>query len=146
MADKDLSEQFDKVAETAKAAAEKVKAGGARTREQLEADAAAARDKASEEADRLKDKAAEAHEKGSSRLQEVQEKWHEHATNVRKSMKHKQEELDAKQAASDADMAEAFALDAIALAGIVIEDAAAASLDAMYLRAAARASAAKAGP
>ncbi|HME74096.1 MAG TPA: hypothetical protein VKI00_00090 [Mycobacterium sp.] len=67
MADKDLGEQFDNVSERAKAAAEKVKAGGARTREQLEADAAAARDKASEAAGRLKEKAAEAHEKKSSR-------------------------------------------------------------------------------
>jgi len=60
-------------------------------------------------------------------------------------MKHKKEDRHAEEAARDADMAEAFALDAIAFAGIVIEDAAAASLDAMHLHAAAQASAAKVG-
>jgi hypothetical protein len=145
MADKDLTHQFDTVSQKAKAAAEKLKSAGAQTRQQLEADADAARSKASEEADRMKGKAADTKEKASSQWQEVQAKWREHVNNARRSIQRKKYQLDAKDAASDADMAEGFAIDALTFAGVVIDEAAAAALDAMYLRIAAKESAAKAG-
>ena len=140
-----MSKQFDEISEQAKAASEKLKTVRAHTREQLEADAAAAHEKASEAADRFKETVSGAHKKASSQWQQVQTTWHEHVAKVRKTIKHKKNQLDAKEAARDADTAEAFALDAIGFAEGVIEEAAAASLDALYLRAAAQASAARAG-
>ena len=143
MADRDLSQQFDNVSERAKAAATKVKAANARTRDQLEADAVAAREKATEANDQIKAKAGAQHEKASSHWQEVRANWQEHVAKVRKDAKNRKEKLDAKEAARDAQWAESYAEDAIAFAGAVIDEAAAAALDAMYLRAYAQVSAAK---
>jgi hypothetical protein len=145
MADTDLSQQFEKVSDRAKAAADKVKAANAHARDQLQADAAAAREKATEANDEMKAKAGAQHAKASSHWQDVRAKWQEHVAKVRQDAKNRKEKLDAKEAARDSDWAEAYAADAIAFAGAVIEEAAAAALDAMYLRAYAKVSQAKVG-
>ena len=69
MADTDLSQQFDKVSDRAKAAADTVKAANAHAREQLDADVAAAREKANQANDQMKAKASAQREKASSHWQ-----------------------------------------------------------------------------
>jgi hypothetical protein len=54
---------------------------------------------------------------------------------VRANVKQNKHQLDAEQAAMDADMAEAYALDAIDFVASTIEEAEYAALDAIYLRA-----------
>jgi hypothetical protein len=54
---------------------------------------------------------------------------------VRANVQQNKHQLDAEQAAMDADMAEAYALDAIDFAASTIEEAEYAALDAIYLRA-----------
>ena len=105
MADTDLSQQFEKVSDRAKAAAERVKAANAHAREQLEADVAAAREKANQANDQMKAKASAQHEKASSHWQEVRAKWQEHVAKVGQEAKNRKERLDAKEAARDADQA-----------------------------------------
>jgi hypothetical protein len=145
MADTDFSKQFDKVSDSAKAAADKVREASAHTRDQLEADADAAREKATKTADQLKEKAAGAHEKASSQWQEVRANWRDHVTKMKQDLERRKAKHDAKEAAQEADWVEGYALDAIDFAGAVIEEAASAALDAMYLRAYARASAEEVG-
>ena len=145
MADTDFSKQFDKIADSAKAAGDKVRAANAHTRDQLEAEADAAREKASKTADQLKDKAAGAHEKASSQWQDVRAKWSDHVTKMKKDAERRKAKHDAKEAAQEAEWVEAYARDAIDFAGAVIEEAASAALDAMYLRIYEHASAEKAG-
>ena len=145
MADTDFSKQFDNIADRAKAAGDKVRAANAHTRDQLEAEADAAREKASKATDQLKDKAAAAHEKASSQWQEVQAKWRDNVSKMKKDAEHRKAKHDAKEAAQQAEWLEGYARDAIAFAGAVIEEAASAALDAMYLRAYAHVTAEKAG-
>ena len=54
---------------------------------------------------------------------------------MRANVQQKKHQLDAEQAAMDADIAEAHALDAIDFAASTIEEAEYAALDAIYLRA-----------
>jgi hypothetical protein len=110
-----LSQQFEKVSDRAKAAADTVKAANEHASDQLEADATAAREKATEANDQIKAKASAQHEKASSHWQEVRAKWQEHAAKVKK------EKLDAKEAARDSDWEEAYAADAIAFAGSAVD-------------------------
>ena len=58
-----------------------------------------------------------------------------HVAKVRSNIEAKMDEQDAKAAALDADLAEGYALDAISFAQGAIEEAEAASLDAVYARA-----------
>ena len=58
-----------------------------------------------------------------------------HVAKVRSNIEAKMDEQDAKAAALDADLAEDYALDAISFAQGAIEEAEAASLDAVYARA-----------
>ena len=60
MADGDLSTQFEKISDKAKAAADQLRGANERTRDQLEADVASARERADAAADRLKEKADDA--------------------------------------------------------------------------------------
>ena len=146
MAQTDFSQQFDQVSAKAKSAGDKLRAAGGQTRDQLKDELAGARDKATEAADRLKDKAESTQEKASSKWQEVRDKWNEHVKQMKNDMERKREQRDAEDAATQADWAEAYALDTISFAEAVIEEAASAALDAVYLRAYARASAEKVGP
>ena len=132
MADTDLSARFEKISDSAKTATDKVKAAGQRSKEQLETDVASARDKATAAADQFKDKAAAAR---SSQWDEVRGTWQTHVAKVRPDVKVKKVKFHAKEAAEDADRAEAYALDAIEFAQTTIEEAEYAALDAVYARA-----------
>jgi hypothetical protein len=119
MATSDLSSQFEKISDRARAAADNLKGAEHRTRDRLESEADAARDRATAAADRLRDK------------------WATHVANVGY--------LGARVAASDADFAEDYALDAIDFAAAAIDEAEAAVLGAMCARANADALASWAG-
>jgi hypothetical protein len=67
MAGADLRTQFEKISDSAKAANDKVKAAGKKTRDQLDTDLASAKAKASAAANRLSKKADAAEDKASSR-------------------------------------------------------------------------------
>ena len=137
MADNNLIEQFDKISTAAKEANEKIRASGQQAREQVEADAARARDRASQAADRLKDRARAAHDKASEHQQDLADKWHAHVAKVRKDLKQKRAEHEAKEMKVDAEMAEGYAFDAIDFAQAAVYEAEYAVLDALSARAAA---------
>ncbi len=65
MADGDLSTQFDKNSDKAKAAVDTLRAANERTRDQPESDVANARESAAAAADRMKDKADDARDTAS---------------------------------------------------------------------------------
>ena len=135
MSDTDLKAQFGKISDTAKAATDKVKAAGERTRDQLEADVAAARDRIDAAADRMNGKADAVRDNASSEWQEIRDKWHAHVATVRACAHKKKDQIDAYNAAVDADMAEAYAYDAIVFALDAIDEAEYAALYAIYARA-----------
>ena len=113
MSDADLKAQFEKIANTARTAADKVEAAGQRTRDQLEADVETAHEKAEAAADRMKDKADAARDNASSEWHEIREKWHAHVAKVRARAHEKKDQIDAHNAAVDADMTESYAYDAV---------------------------------
>ena len=135
MSDADLKAQFEKISDTARTATDKVKAAGERTREQLEADVDSAHERATAAADRMKDKADGARDNASSEWQEMREKWHAHVAKARVRAHKKKDQIDAHNAAMDADMTEAYAYDAMDFALNAIEEAEYAVLDAIYTRA-----------
>jgi hypothetical protein len=135
MSDADLKAQFEKISDTATTATDKVKAAGQRTREQLEADVDSAHERATAAADRMKDKADGARDNASSEWQEMREKWHAHVAKARARAHNKKDQIDAHNAAMDADMTEAYAYDAMDFALNAIEEAEYAVLDAIYTRA-----------
>jgi hypothetical protein len=135
MSDADLKAQFEKIADTARTATDKVEAAGQRTRDQLEADVATAHERATAAADRMKDKADAAGDDASSDWQEIREKWHAHVAKVQARAHKKKDQIDAHNAAMDADMTEAYAYDAIDFALDAIEEAEYSVLDALYARA-----------
>ena len=138
MADSDLIKQFDKISTAAKEANEKIRGSGQQAREQVEADAARARDRASQAADHLKDRAKTAHDKASEHWRDLADKWNAHITKIRKDLKKKKDEHDAKEMAVYAEMAEGYAFDAIDFAQAAIYEAEYAVLDALSARAAAK--------
>ena len=135
MSDIDLKGQFEKISDTAKTATDKVMAAGERTRDQLEADVATARDRATAAVDRMKDKADTARDNASSEWQEIRDKWHAHVAKVRTRAHEKKDQIDAHNAAVNAEMVEAYAYDAIDFALDAIEEAEYAALAAIYARA-----------
>jgi hypothetical protein len=105
MSDADLKAQFEKISDSAKTATDKVKAAGERTRDQLEADVAAAGARATAAADRIKDKADAARDDASSEWQEIRDKWDAHVAKVRARAHEKKNQIDAHNAAVEADIA-----------------------------------------
>jgi hypothetical protein len=83
----------------------------------------------------MKDKADGARDDASSEWQEMREKWHAHVAKARARAHKKKDQIDAHNAAMDADMTEAYAYDAMDFALNAIEEAEYAVLDAIYTRA-----------
>ena len=137
MAENGLSERFKKISVAAQEANEKIVAAGQQAREQVESDAKRARDKASDAADHLKDRAEAAHDKASEHSRDLADKWNAHIAKIRKDMKKKKEEHDAKEMRAYAEMAEGYAFDAIDFAQAAIYEAEYAVLDALAARTAA---------
>jgi hypothetical protein len=135
MSDAGLEAQFEKIADTARSATEKVEAAGQRTRDQLEADVAAAHERATAAAVRRKDKSDAAGDTASSEWQEVREKWNAHVAKVRAHAHEKMGQIEAHNSAVNADITEAYAYDAMDFALDAVEEAEYAVLDALYARA-----------
>src|SRR5882762_44308 len=135
MADSKLSAEFDKISDKAKAGSDALRAANERTREQLADDVDNARDRAAAAADHAKDKADEARDTASSHWQDLRNTWHAHVDEVRSRINKHKDKIDAQGAATDADLTEAYAYDAIDFALDAIEEAQYAVLDAMYARA-----------
>jgi hypothetical protein len=138
MAKNGLSEQFEKISIAAQDTSGKIRAAGQQAHEQVEADAARARDRASQAADHLKDRAETAHDKASEHWRDFADKWNAHITKVRKDLKKKRDQHDAKEMKVYAEMAEGYAFDAIDFAQAAIYEAEYAVLDALSARAAAK--------
>jgi len=137
VANTDLSTEFEKISERAKAATSNLRAASQRTRDQLAADAASARNRATVAADQLKDNVSGAHDKVSSQWQEIRGKWQAHVAKARSSLQEKKEQFDAEAAEADASFALSYAVDAIDFAQAAVDEAESAALDAMYARASA---------
>ena len=73
----------------------------------------------------------------SSQWQDIRDEWQAHVAKVRRNVKEHTERFDAHEAAADADMADAYAFDAIDFAQAAVEEAESTALDATYLRASA---------
>ena len=135
MANTDLSSQFEKISDHAKAATQHLRAAGQRTKDQLAGDAASARERATAAPNQLKENADDSRTKGSSHWQEIRGKWQSHVAEMRTRAQEKADRLDAGVWAMDADIAESYALDAIDFAQAAVDEAEYAVLDAMYTRA-----------
>jgi hypothetical protein len=131
MSDTDLKAQFGKISDSAKAATDEVMAASERTHDQLEADVAAAREKVAAAANRIEDKADVARDNASSEWQEIRDTWHAHVAKIRARADKKKDEIYAHHAALDADIAEAYAYEAIDFALDAIEEAEYAALAAI---------------
>jgi hypothetical protein len=128
VANTDLSSQFEKISDHAKAATQHLRAAGQHTKDQLAADAASAREKATAASNQLKENADDSRNKVSSH-------WQSHVAEMRARAQEKADRFDAGVTAMDADMAESYALDAIDFAQDAVDEAESAVLDAMYTRA-----------
>jgi hypothetical protein len=135
MADTDLSTKFEKISDKAKTALDQLRAASQRTRDQLAAEAASARDQATAAANQFKHKGDFACDRASSQWREIRGKWQIHVAKARASVHRDRGRFNAREAARSADMAHAYALDAIDFAQAAIEEAESAALDAMSLRA-----------
>lgn len=142
MAKDDVSERFEKISIAAQDANEKIRAAGQQAHEQVDADAARARDRASQAADHLKDRAKTSHDKASEHWRDLADKWNAHIAKIRKDLKKKKDQHDAREMKAYAEMAEGYAVDAIDFAQAAIYEAEYAALDALSARAAAKAMAA----
>ena len=131
----DLSEEFEKISDKAKAATDELKAAGHSTRDGLKTAADGARDKATAAADQLKTKADDARDDASSQWQAIRDGWHSHVAKARERVKVTADTFDARQAALNANLAEDYAYDAIDFALNAIDEAESAALTAMYARA-----------
>jgi hypothetical protein len=131
----DLSAQFEKISDKAKAATYELKAAAHETRDQLETDVASARDRASATTDQLKRKADAARDDASSQWRDIRDSWHAHVANARTRVQTAGDRLSAHQAERDADFAETYAYDAIEFALDAIDEAEVATMSALYARA-----------
>jgi hypothetical protein len=136
MADDDLSAQFERISDKARAAADTLRAASVRSKDQLEKDVASAQERAVATTDHLKAKADDARNTASSHWQQVRGKWHAHVAQTRARADKAKTKIDAEGAAMDVDLTEAYAYDAIDFALDAIQEAEYAVLDAMYARAA----------
>jgi hypothetical protein len=131
----DLSAQFEKISDKAKAATYQLKAAAHETRDQLETDVTSARDRLSAATDQLKRKADAARDDASSQWREIRDSWHAHVAKARTRVQTAEDRLSAHQAERDADLAETYAYDAIEFALDAIDEAEVATMSALYARA-----------
>jgi hypothetical protein len=139
MADNHLASQFEKISVAAKEADEKIRAAGQQASKQVDAEAVRARDKASQAADHLKDRAEAAGDKASRHWQDLADTWHAQIAAVRKDLKKKKAEHEAKEMEVYAEIAEGHALEAIDFAQAAVYEAEYAVLEALSASAAAEA-------
>jgi hypothetical protein len=135
MKNTDLSTEFEKISDQAKAATQHLRTARQHAKDQLAADAAIARQKATAAANRLQDNVNGTRQKASSHCQEMRGKLQAHVAEAETRFDKKADQLDARSFAIEADMAESYALDAIDFAQSTVQEAEYAVLDAMSARA-----------
>jgi len=95
MANTDLSSQFEKISDHAKAATQHLRAAGQHTKDQLAADAASAREKATAASNQLKENADDSRNKVSSHWQEIRGQVAVHVAEMRTRAQEKADRFDA---------------------------------------------------
>jgi hypothetical protein len=135
MASNDLEARFDQLSDTARAAADELKAAGQTTKDQLEAEVASARNTAALAAQRLKDAATDATNLASSQWDDIRSRWQTHVNQMRADVDAKIEKFDTHLVTKRAGQAQSYALDAIDFAQAAIEEAQYAVLNALSARA-----------
>jgi hypothetical protein len=137
MAYSDVTAEFDRIPERAGAASQQLRNAATATREQLDRELADARARAAADAGRLKAKADDASGDASSHWQDIRRKWQAHVAETRARVDKAVDQMNTDSFVAEADLAEAYASDAIEFALDAIDEAQYAALDAYYARASA---------
>ena len=137
MAYSNVTAEFDQIPERANAASQQLRNAATATKEQLDRELADARARAAADAGRLKAKADDASGNASSHWQEIRRKWQAHVAETRGRVDKAVDQMNTDSVVAEADLAEAYASDAIEFALGAIDEAQYAAMAAYSSRASA---------
>jgi hypothetical protein len=137
MAYSNVTAEFDQIPERANAASQQLRNAATATKEQLDRELADARARAAADAGRLKAKADDASGNASSHWQEIRRKWQAHVAETRGRVDKAVDQMNTDSVVAEADLAEAYASDAIEFALDAIDEAQYAAMAAYSARASA---------
>ena len=137
MAYSNVTAEFDQIPERANAASQQLRNAATATKEQLDRELADARARAAADAGRLKAKADDASGNASSHWQEIRRKWQAHVAETRGRVDKAVDQMNTDSVVAEADLAEAYASDAIEFALDAIDEAHYAAMAAYSSRASA---------
>jgi hypothetical protein len=137
MAYSNVTAEFDQIPERASAASQQLRNAATATKEQLDRELADARARAAADAGRLKAKADDASGDASSHWQEIRRKWQAHVAETRGRVDKAVDQMNTDSVVAEADLAEAYASDAIEFALDAIDEAQYAAMAAYSARASA---------
>jgi hypothetical protein len=137
MAYSNVTAEFDQIPERANAASQQLRNAATATKEQLDRELADARARAAADAGRLKAKADDASGNASSHWQEIRRKWQAHVAETRGRVDKAVGQMNTDSVVAEADLAEAYASDAIEFALDAIDEAQYAAMAAYSSRASA---------
>jgi hypothetical protein len=137
MAYSNVTAEFDQIPERANAASQQLRNAATATKEQLDRELADARARAAADAGRLKAKADDASGNASSHWQEIRRKWQAHVAETRGRVDKAVDQMNTDSVVAEADLAEAYASDAIEFALDAIDEAQYAAMAAYSSRASA---------
>ncbi|WP_432855125.1 hypothetical protein ACQPXB_21710 [Amycolatopsis sp. CA-161197] len=129
-----MSAKAKEVEDEAKEIEDKIHSATTTQRATAEEDVARARTSAAERSQELREKIEQTKTDAASRWRDVQESWDRHVQQIRSSIGEKRHEMDVKQAAKQADLAESDAEFAVAHAMAAIEEAEYTVLEAVLAR------------
>jgi hypothetical protein len=132
-----VTAEFDQIPERANAASQQLRNAATATKEQLDRELADARARAAADAGRLKAKADDASGNASSHWQEIRRKWQAHVAETRGRVDKAVDQMNTDSVVAEADLAEAYASDAIEFALDAIDEAQYAAMAAYSSRASA---------
>ena len=137
MAYSNVTAEFDQIPERAGTASQQLHNAATATRDQLDRELADARARAAADAGRLKARADEARSDASSHWQDIRRKWQAHVTETRGRLDKAVDQMNTDSVGAEADLAEAYASDAIEFALDAIDEAQYAAMAAYSARASA---------
>jgi hypothetical protein len=137
MAYSNVTAEFDQIPERANTASQQLRNAATATKEQLDRELADARARAAADAGRLKAKADDASGNASSHWQEIRRKWQAHVAETRGRVDKAVDQMNTDSVVAEADLAEAYASDAIEFALDAIDEAQYAAMAAYSSRASA---------
>ena len=137
MAYSNVTAEFDQIPERANAASQQLRNAATATKEQLDRELADARARAAADAGRLRAKADDASGNASSHWQEIRHKWQAHVAETRGRVDKAVDQMNTDSVVAEADLAEAYASDAIEFALDAIDEAQYAAMAAYSARASA---------